>query len=230
MHSRCSFLSGDTVLTNLSLKKNASLNHLRAFQRDIPLLFQFIYVEFLYAQRELLSLLNLIQLAKEKVSLEVAALALTKLTGPLTEHFQWHSQDGVLTKLKNNCSYMIQSSTELHTYADKAWMLVYKCLEGIHEFATVEEPLLSEAVDNLFALGDVLKGLIPHFKEDENVIFFIIRHREALDSLYPKPFLRNCFEKIYPDGLRSVSKFLIERYTERGFGHLIPTIEKLCQN
>jgi hypothetical protein len=210
--------------------------HLRAFHRNTALLFQFIFAEFLMAQRELLSLLNLIHCAKEKISLDIASAALTKLVGSVNEQmrlFLWSNQDGILTKLKNNCGYFIQNSSILessllHTYADQAWLLTAKCLNGMRQHQIIEAPLLQQAVDDLFSLGDVLNRIIAHFKDDENVIFFILRHKEPLDALYKEPFVRNYFEKIYPEGLRSVSQLLTARYKARGFGHLIPIIEKLC--
>ncbi len=212
--------------------------YFKAFHQDTPLLFQFIYTEYLSTQRELLSLINLIQRAKKKASIEVVSAALIRLTGAANDYmrlFNWNHNDGILTKLKNNCIHFVQNSpipgidiSLLHVYTDQAWLLTAKCLHGVQQGA-IEGKLLQQSYDTLLLLGEILRQMIAHFKEDENVIFFLLRHKEPLDSLYQEPFVRNCFEKIYPEGLRSVSQFLIARYTERGFVHLIPIIEKLCR-
>lgn len=211
--------------------------YFKAFHHDTPLLFQFIYTEYLSSQRELHILLNLIQRAKKKASLEVVSAALINLTGAANDYmrlFNWNHHDGLLTKLKNNCflfaqNLPIQDGSMLHVYADQAWILTSKCLNNVLQNSTIDAELLTQAISDLFSLGDILKQLIAHFKEDENVIFFIMRQRESIDALYQEPYVRKYLEKIYPEGLRSVSQFLTARYKARGFQHLIPVIEKLCR-
>ena len=212
------------------------IGYFKAFHHDTPLLFQFIYTEFLAAQQEMLSLTKLAGLKADNVSLEVVSSVLTKLCGAAADYkrlFHWNSNDGILTKLKTNCSYFHQNcpgseSSMLHAFVDQAWLLIAECLHRLHEQSSIETPLLLQAAENLLSAGEILKGMIEGFKEDENVIFFILRHQNQLDALYPEPFVRNYFEKIYPEGLLSVSRLLIERYKARGFAHLIPSIEKAC--
>lgn len=196
---------------------------MKVFHQDISLLFQFIFSEYLITHRELQSLLHLMRQGKDISSV------LLRLTGAVEDYirlFALSYHDGSLAKLKSNCAYFMQSeeipeeeAALMHSHADQAWLLCSECLYK------KSEHLIQEALEQLESFGKILQRMIPYFKGDENVLYFILRHREQLAVPFGPQFVRNCFEQIYPEGLNSALKFLLDRYMARGFSYLIPIIE-----
>jgi len=62
-----------------------------------------------------------------------------------------------------------------------------------------------------------LSRLIHQFRDDENVIFFLLRHHSVLDSLYGQRFTLKLLSRMFSKGLKEAQHFLITRYAERGF-------------
>lgn len=72
---------------------------------------------------------------------------------------------------------------------------------------------------------DITKQLFVTCQSDENLILFILKHREQIDSLYHRDFSQKLIEEmVHPS--QSLEVFLKKRYTERNLTHLFPLIDE----
>ena len=68
------------------------------------------------------------------------------------------------------------------------------------------------------------------FKEDENVLFFILRHKTQLEEAFGEKFVELLFKKMHRDGSAGIEKLLLKQYSKRGFDTLLPVIKaKMAQ-
>jgi hypothetical protein len=66
--------------------------------------------------------------------------------------------------------------------------------------------------------------LAYYFHQDENVTFFLLRHREQFDKIFGQDFTKKFFKKMYAGGLPEAGKMMTQKYSERGFENLLPVI------
>ena len=69
-----------------------------------------------------------------------------------------------------------------------------------------------------------MADLILEFSLDENVLFFILRHKDKLDSIYGEGFVKKIFNKMYPDGINEAENYVKKKYAKRGFHNLLMVI------
>ncbi len=72
-------------------------------------------------------------------------------------------------------------------------------------------------------LYDLIAKFLVAFEPDENLYFFLLRHQEECKKIFGRVFLLNLFKKKH-QGLKQTEQFLINKYQERGFSHLTPSI------
>jgi hypothetical protein len=178
--------------------------------------------------------------------------SVNKLVGSSQDYmriFSWSIENGILAKLKNNCGFFTQNSHSddknalvLQRYANNTWLLCLRCLDIIR---AIEHDALLDVLGKAKPLGyysnvlfqtlekmtlsmqrfsRILIRLLFTFKEDENVIFFLLRCKEELDSLYGINAVIKLLEQMYPGGLQEVGHFLSKKYASRGFDNLLPVI------
>lgn len=165
----------------------------KAYHQDTSLLFQFILSEFIEVQ----------------ALLQQQDVPLVKLVGSsqgLVRLFSLSQNDGVLTKLKNNCAYFSQNK-DLHYHTEHAWL---SCVEKN----------LPKTSEHMYSLSRAIYNMIPQYREDENIVFYILKNHTELNKSFSVNALMN---EMYP---RGPEEFLVKRYLDRGFKHLIPTIIK----
>jgi hypothetical protein len=75
-------------------------------------------------------------------------------------------------------------------------------------------------------LTQLLLLSLKDLKENENVLFFVMRHNERIDSHFQAGFTRALLEEVFPSGLESLCAWIHKCYHERGFDNLHPVIEK----
>lgn len=226
-----------------------SLRHANAYQHNNSLLFQFILVEFIetFGEIQRLDILcnrkpaalpadNGNSLHNETTCRQIEEV-LAKLVGSARDYmrlFSWNFGDGLLTKLKNNCALFLHNADNdekemiaLQHYADKMWL---GCLQAIDSWR--EEPreqaaflaAIDKASNAMQRFSKLIARIALQFRDDENVIFCILSHKESLDKLYGTRFISKLLCRMYPKGLREAQLFLSKRYAERGFDNILPAI------
>ncbi len=194
------------------------------------LLFQFVLHEFL---RTLGEVYKLECVVSDEDTPEAIHDKLTdyllKLAGTEQEYvriFTWIYDAGVLTKLKNSVDLLSQKAPvedsemrSLHLVVHKAWL---ECLHSIDLYRNQElkalKPQVLKAMKLIRKIPPALKKVLSRYEEDENVIYFLIRHKNQFDHIIGPDFLKDILHK-------NSIPFLIERYRMRGFDKLIPEIE-----
>lgn len=73
------------------------------------------------------------------------------------------------------------------------------------------------------SLFDLTAEFLLAFEPDENLYYYLLRHQEECKKTFGRVFLLNFFKKKH-QGLKQTEKFLIDKYQERGFFHLKPSI------
>lgn len=170
------------------------------------------------------------------------------LSGPIRGHLRsapWDISEGHLTKLRNYCHFYYLAShdhtaLEMDELVNKAWVF---CLEGMDILRiykllglqkvrpmTVNLKPIKQKVTKLERLmkpiASILVDLFPTFKNDENVLFFLLRHQNELKLIYGSAKFREHLCKLHGGKVEELEDFLKKKYLDRGFDNLIPDITK----
>ncbi len=155
--------------------------------------------------------------------------------------FDWSLQEGVLAKIKryascysNNLDASDTLATSLIRSANSAWLDSLACLDHFRELkrlmpfekATPDTKLFEKIAKALKKLAKAVEKILLQFRDDENVLLFLLRHKERLAPLFEPHFLINLFKNIFPQGPEHARAFLVQRYAARGFPHLLPFINQ----
>lgn len=84
--------------------------------------------------------------------------------------------------------------------------------------ASAERPPVEPKLKRIASL---LLKLLPLFQSDENVLFFLLKRQNEIDTLLGKKYIRKALLLLRPNDLL---EFLEKRYLARGFDHLIAHI------
>lgn len=229
-------------------KKKLSPQYFNPYYSSSQLLFQFVLSEFILAYREI-QLIN--ELTKNKTELPEASASLHKLAHHITllagstqQHMRmlaWND-DGFLTKMKNYCALLCHQheTHELHRMyqeSNQAWLLSLRVLDAVRTMLqhplvetpqppTVFLPTLKKLSICLKRFSRLVMRAILPYSQDENVILFILFNKEELDNIYKPKFTKELLKKMFSKGIKEANRFLLERYTVRGFTNLIPIINQ----
>lgn len=225
--------------------------HFNAYYQDNSLLIQFILEEFIATQQlthELLAHLD--SSLNESLSMEVLrdlikhylylligtsekeqGLMVSRWTqGPLLR-FKYYCE-----QFSQNTNYQNKDGLSLQHAIYEVW------LQGIHilEFTrALHSPLNSSQKQLPVKIKRILSKLriswkkvvrmIPKllkiYRTNENVLFFIMRKKESLTTIYGSSFFRQLF-KASPKKKDPVSHLIQSKYRMRGFEHLLSSIHQ----
>ena len=208
-----------------------------AFHRDEHVLLQFILKESL----DTLSLIKKLEAILEK---DVKAVDLEKLKNLLCElaggsfetlHFLvWPNGEGRLAKLKGYCTWLLKEAIEedtplfrLDRLSNEAWVYCMKSLDLLDQkpFKSYSLLALKKMCRTMGRFEKTLPDAISLYMHDENVLFFLIRHKKELDNVYHPGFTEELFSSFFNGKPEDGKKFLVDRYLARGFDTILPQIE-----
>lgn len=117
----------------------------------------------------------------------------------------WQENLGLLHQLRHQADYLEESPRLSH---------LKKTIDGVIQECEAKkiQSLFDSTAEFLFA-----------FEPDENLYYYLLRHQEECKQTFGRVFLLNFFKKKH-QGLKQTEQFLIEKYQERGFFHLKPSI------
>jgi hypothetical protein len=226
----------------------SSAVHFTPFFHNNGLVFQLIINEFLSASKEMQKALQLSENIKSYESktpplaqdLNELRISLSKLAGAKIEnsyHLPWSLHRGFLTKLREYSDFLAQSMNEyslgyrMYDHFHKAWLKCKQALDLLvikRSEASVNSDLVCKNIEN--ANKEIRRGArliaqtIIHFKDNENVVYCLLRCQDRIADLFGKEFLKRLLCRMHPPSLSKVKSFLKSRYLKRGFDHLIPII------
>jgi hypothetical protein len=168
-------------------------------------------------------------------SLQKSSSSLDALMGATPRRYlPWHPDEGLLSKMKHCVSSLqaVKSTkpahasftatketlTRLDDTLNSAWMQGMAVSQKQSPMRTLKK--LLQKLPNLIA------RLLISLPPDENLYYLLLKHAEECNETFGQPFLASLFVKDRPQGLNETMQFIVKRYQERGFAHLIPTIQK----
>lgn len=224
---------------------------LNTIQTNSSLLFQFLLSDFLASfldilrldtlcHRRLLPFIEKTYNEHNQELIQEIEKILERLVGTKKDYIKRFSSsmnEGNLSSFKKHCLlFSHQSESEvkellaLQHYADKTWQNCQLAVDALGDAPNKCAQLfayLEKASSSMHRLGKLIARLIQQFREDENVVFFVLRHKESFDQAFGKRFITKLFGRMYPKGLREVEHFLIKKYTARSFDNIIPVITRM---
>lgn len=160
----------------------------------------------------------------------------------------WNQEHGLLHKL-NDYAALFSRSTILEGGRSKR--IYHNISQTLYISVQLHDALLAighandkkwrEEVSRLFLqvnkltlhrdrVAKMLPNVIKQYAKDENVIFFILRHSQELDSIFSNGFVKNMLDKMYSNGLTEAKQLLERKYLARGFNQLLPVIASKMEN
>lgn len=228
----------------------SSSHHVQSYHKHDHLLFQFILLELILVHQELRRI-NAIALELKEgytpILFENLMSEIIKLSGASRGYMRIFigNEAGMLTKLKNICAFFSQASsagdqeTEMYNAANQAWLTSLQALDIMTKYSQRKDTKVKKSIidssmkcldtvnKNVAEVADIAVKVALKFRHDENVIFFILLYQHSLDAIYGKNFVLKILKKMFlKKDLSCVEDFLIFKYTERGFKHLIPVIQE----
>lgn len=235
----------------LSLKQINS----QEYHKKEGLLLQFILNEFILSMQSINNLLEnakyLIRTPRSKKSFHELLKYSEDLVGSLQEDmrlFSWSTEGGSLKKL---VTYSIEFAKKKkanrrrnHPMQNHATKSLLHALD-LHDVA-IEVKNQSQAMNPRIArmlkrksdkafhelklFADATKKMISDYIDDENVLFFILRHKNQFDEVYDKNILKPLIKKHFYNSPERFESFLKNSYKKRGFDQLIPWISQLMSD
>lgn len=212
---------------------------MNSYHRSDSLLFQFILYEYIRTLEEAMVIRShLNRSLAEKVSLEVFCHQMTesfvKLAGSEQEYmriFSWIVDSGFLTKLKNYANLLVEQKNgplflKLLQDGHEAWSQCLSVLDQIRKkepnFKSLKTQV-TKALAAIMQLTPTIEALLPTYQNDENILYFLLRHKEELDRTHEAGWTKKWFKRLQPKG---ADTFMIERYQARGFNEMIAEIQE----
>lgn len=222
----------------------------KAYHHHQHLLLQFIWTELILASQEIERAQKACasgQMEQEPKALyQALAPHLTRLAGSPQDYMRLFDSDddGIFNKLKNYAllfSLQDPSSQKKHAImiqeASNAWLNAVQALGLLrtiaHQTAHVSQKqtaklslFIEKTQRSTLRLINLTAQITSNYKNDENVIFFLLRHQKSLNALRENQFILSLLKKMFRENLETMRKFLVKRYSERGFIHLLPFINQ----
>ncbi|MCC5831920.1 MAG: hypothetical protein JJU12_02630 [Chlamydiales bacterium] len=109
---------------------------------------------------------------------------------------------------------------------DRALSAARSCADLIDKECKDHKKHFLQLRRELKKVGKLLYDLLPHYKNNPHVLYFVLCRHEQLDSLYGKASLVSLFDSLFEGGLVEVETFLSDSFSRKGFHHLLPNIQK----
>lgn len=226
--------------------------HLNTIHCSESLLLQFVLSEFLSvygAAKELHAAVGLLRCEGgfEAGNFEGVVGLLGVLVGRSQEAmrlFSWGEERGYLQKLGSYLTLIykadsaaVEGEKALHREVSKSLLHGVELHEVVCAIAERGEGLSLEKLEEVasrerkfFAQIERCAALIPQlvaaFPFDENLLFFLLRHKEKIDCLFSSGYTRDLICAVTEKSCEELQMVVKERYRERGFHFLLPLITK----
>lgn len=233
----------------------APTENLSVYHQSNGLLFQFVLEEFLAVIPAVDAIQTAHQrleatLVRRRPNEEVERLShqilsnIAALTGSalVSNHsYPWTPSKGSIGKLKHYIHLFRAPVPEVEELTDQLKGMVSQGYHGAMQARDVlwhlgQKPMVLREASELFRLlntlieacrriEELLPSLLVHFRDDENVVYFLVRRADAFENLHQEFYVCNLLTRMYDNGLDEASQFLQDRYLERGFEKLAGRIE-----
>lgn len=224
-------------------------SHSYAYPKTKSLTLQFILYEFLKVC-EVLKPISLL-LAKEEQSLSQLAEGLETQWAKLVraphdcrQIFSYGFEEGRLLKLRHFCGLLLRDKImndpiahTLYQRADQMVQSAFTTLCSLEFFIDQEgaSPIsfvssLKKTLNLILLTSSTLEKMIESEGKDENILLLLLENAPIAKSVFGEQYFEKLFKRISSHHTQGALRFLITQYTNRGFAHLIPWIQKLASD
>lgn len=208
--------------------------HLNVCQ-SVPLLLQFSLSEFFQVYRLFQNIQKLVEEEQFNNRLTTQLARFSGLSPERSKVFYWSPDNSCLAKLCYYATFLEDHAQSLFPHfppveksCRKCWMFGSHLFEAIDDQKYVSgEIILGKLQRSLRQVAKELIKAITLLKENENVLFFLLRHNAQIDIIYGSCFTMKLIAGLFPGGLNEAKTYLIDKYADRGFDKLSETI---CQH
>ena len=138
--------------------------------------------------------------------------------------YDWATRPGLLNKAYEHSLFFTQCFPE-HIQCVKNFEKKFiKILTSWEKKTSVPRKQFESSLQTIYSL---LEPLIEVCRENENLLFFLLKNHQTIDSLMKKGHLCQFLHRIHPSELESLGEKICDRYHTRGFFSQIPEFKLL---
>lgn len=138
--------------------------------------------------------------------------------------YDWNKEIGYLNKILEHSSILQKNFNDKQECVELHSKVLFKIVETLSKKKTWTKDLLEGALSQLYFS---LEPLIETCKEDENLLFFLLKNRQVLEALLGNGYLLEFFRRIYDCDLETLGEKMCDKYHQRGFFSQIPELKLL---
>jgi len=136
--------------------------------------------------------------------------------------YDWSKKIGIFNKIQEHALLLESAFPKLKNSVS----LFYKSLAYATEVMVQEKQSILSYLRSLFQL---LLPFIESCKENEELLFFLIKNHQLIAEINPQENSKDLLLKMYPRGLKFLSRLLGEHYRKRGYSSIASEIEPLMK-
>lgn len=214
------------MTNNKKQSSNSTANHLSFYHQNEALLFQFLLHESLRTHKALIK--------KPETSLLAHVIGDFKASSSKN----WLDPSGHLPKLVHYYTLFLSHFNSpptplcqsLGETIEKACATAKKCYTQLEQCSEDHAKTYTQLRKEIRTLVKLLFEKLPEYSENPSVLYFLLKYREELDSLFRKPIIKITFLNFFPKGAVQAQNFFSEKFSKKGFDHLIPSVEEILLN
>jgi hypothetical protein len=138
--------------------------------------------------------------------------------------YDWNTTTGHLNKSQEHSLFLKKSFPDKIKVVNSFEKTLSRAVETLSKKKNVAKEQFEAALQKIYT---ALEPLIEICKEDENLLFFLLKNRPNIDTLTSKGHLYEFLFKIHPCGLEVLGEKMCDQYHQRGFFSLIPEFKLL---
>lgn len=139
--------------------------------------------------------------------------------------YDWAAPSGSLNKMKEHAILLKKSFPDFVKQVKVFEQLFEKTLSSWEKKKKIPKKHFEKTLQALYSS---LEPLLETCRENENLIFFLLKNCQAIDALMQnKGYLRSFLIRNHPCGLETLGEKMCDKYHRRGFISQIPELKLL---
>lgn len=138
--------------------------------------------------------------------------------------YDWAAKIGHLNKIQEYSLLLKKSFPDKLRHVNNFAKTLSKTFDSLSKKKEITSQELQQLVQKIYLC---LEPFIETCKENENLLYFLLKNRETIESLKGKGYLHSFILKIHPCGLETLGEKMCDQYHQRGFFSQIPEFKLL---
>jgi hypothetical protein len=138
--------------------------------------------------------------------------------------YDWSSKIGYLNKVQEHALFLKKSFPDHAKSVKNFEKVLSKTLASLLGKKKIQPRQLETS---LLSIYTALEPLIEACRENENLLFFLLKNHQTIDALTRKGYFSDFLQKMHPSGLESLGEKMCDQYHQRGFFSQIPEFKLL---